>query len=69
MKPKLTKELNKELERLEGEIKKSHFENEKYKKIISENLKKINKSSVINSEQKPIKYTLWMRIMRVLGMN
>jgi hypothetical protein len=69
MKSKLTKKLSKEFERLDNEIKRSDIENEKYKKKISDNLKTINKNIIINSEQKMTNFTLWERIMRVLGMN
>ena len=69
MKSKLTKKLSKEFERLDNEIKRSDIENEKYKKKISDNLKTINKNIIINSVQKMTNFTLWERIMRVLGLN
>jgi hypothetical protein len=69
MKRKLTKDLSKEIDRLSSEIKKNELENEIYKKNISEQLKKLDKNSLINTDKKTVNLTLWERIMKVLGMN
>jgi hypothetical protein len=69
MKRELTKDLSKEIDRLSSEIKKNELENEIYKKNISEQLKKLDKNSLINTDKKTVNLTLWERIMKVLGMN
>ncbi len=63
------KGLKKELKHLEDEIKKSEKLNEQIKKRFSDDIKKMNKSEIINSTFVEKKYTLWERIKRSLGMN
>jgi len=69
MKKNLTKEISREIDKLESESKKIDLQNEVYKKKLSEELKTINKNSVINTNRKVVEYTLWQRIKKVLGMN
>jgi len=69
MKKPLTRDLSKEIDRLSSEIKKNELENEIYKKNISEQLKKLDKNSLINTDKKTVNLTLWQRIMKVLGMS
>jgi len=66
---KQLKGLKKELKHLEDEIKKSEKLNEQIKKRFSDDIKKMNKSEIINSTFVEKKYTLWERIKRSLGMN
>jgi hypothetical protein len=69
MKKKLTRDLSKEVDRLSSEIKRNELENEIYKKNISEQLKRLDKNSLISTDKKTVNLTLWQRIMKVLGMN
>jgi len=69
MKKNLTKEISREIDKLESESKKIDLQNEVYKKKLSEELKTINKNSVINTNRKVVEYTLWQRVKKVLGMN
>jgi hypothetical protein len=66
---KITNELNRELEQLEKEIKKSESENNIYKNKISEEIKNIDKNKVFNTIHVEPRYTLWQRIMKGLGIN
>ena len=63
------KGMKKELRHLEDEIKKSEKLNEQLKKRFSEDIKKMSKGEIINSEFVEKQYTLWERIKRSLGMN
>ena len=63
------KGMRKELKHLEDEIKKSEKLIEQIKKRFSDDIKKMNKSEIINSTFVEKKYTLWERIKRSLGMN
>ena len=58
-----------EVDRLSSEIKRNELENEIYKKNISEQLKRLDKNSLISTDKKTVNLTLWQRIMKVLGMN
>jgi hypothetical protein len=49
--------------------KRNELENEIYKKNISEQLKRLDKNSLISTDKKTVNLTLWQRIMKVLGMN
>ena len=69
MKKNLTKEISREIDKLESESKKLDLQNEVYKKKLSKELKMINKDSIINTNRKVVEYTLWQRIKKVLGMN
>ena len=63
------KGMRKELKHLEDEIKKSEKLIEQIKKRFSDDIKKMNKSEIINSTFVEKKYTPWERIKRSLGMN
>jgi len=71
--PKLNKlnELNQEFSKLENETKKFDSFNDKYKKNISEEIKRLDKNVISNSIHVEVKkkFTLWQRIMMSLGMN
>ena len=69
MKKNLTNDIGIEINKLESENKKIDLQNEVYKKKLSEELKTINKDSIINSNRKVVEYTLWKRIKKVLGMS
>jgi hypothetical protein len=69
MKKNLTNDIGIEINKLESENKKIDLQNEVYKKKLSEELKTINKESIINSNIKVVEYTLWKRIKKVLGMS
>jgi hypothetical protein len=64
-----TKNLKRELDRLEKEFKKSEKENENQKKKLADEIRKLNKNEMFNPKKTEINYTLWQRIMRVLGVN
>jgi acetyl-CoA carboxylase alpha subunit len=61
--------LEKEFNQLNEEIKKGKLESEDYKKELSSELKNLGKEKIKNTEHKIPKYSLWERLMRVLGKN
>lgn len=71
MNPNKLNELNQEYSKLENESKKFDSFNNKYKKNISEEIKKLDKNNISNSIHVEVKkkFTLWQRIMMSLGMN
>jgi len=64
-----TKNLKRELEQLKKEIKKSEQENENHKKKLADEIRLLDKNEIFNPKKNEIKYTLWKRIMRGLGMS
>ena len=65
---KLTPQLEKELNQLNEERKMLMKKAEEYKMDLYSQLKSIDKDAVANTIQKEEKYSLWKRIMMVLGM-
>ncbi len=65
---KLTPQLEKEIRQLNEERERLMKQAEEYKKEIYSQLKSLNKAEVSNTIQKEQKYSLWDRIMMVLGM-
>ena len=66
---KITTRLEKEFNQLNEEIKKGKLESEDYKKELSSELKNLGKEKIKNTEHKIPEYSLWERLMRVLGKN
>lgn len=66
---KITTRLEKEFNQLNEEIKKGKLESEDYKKELSSELKNLGKDKIKNTEHIEPKYSLWERLMRVLGKN
>jgi vacuolar-type H+-ATPase subunit H len=60
--------LEKEILQLNEERERLMKQAEEYKKEIYSQLKSLNKAEVSNTIQKEQKYSLWDRIMMVLGM-
>jgi uncharacterized protein YgiM (DUF1202 family) len=60
-------ELQKQLRILEEEDKLADKLNDKYKKSLSEELKKFKKEDIKNTSNIEIKYGLWYRIKKTLG--
>lgn len=65
---KLTPQLEKELNQLNEERKVLMKKAEEYKMELYSQLKSIDKNEVANTIQKEEKYSIWKRIMMVLGM-
>jgi hypothetical protein len=65
---KLTPKLEKEILQLNEERERLMKQAEEYKKEIYSQLKSLNKAEVSNTIHKEQKYSLWDRIMMVLGM-
>ena len=65
---KLTPKLEKEILQLNEERERLMKQAEENKKEIYSQLKSLNKAEVSNTIQKEQKYSLWDRIMMVLGM-
>lgn len=65
---KLTPQLEKELNQLNEERKVLMKKAEEYKMELYSQLKSIDKNEVANTIQKEEKYSVWKRIMMVLGM-
>ena len=65
---KLTPQLEKELNQLNEERKILMKKAEEYKMDLYSQLKSMDKDAVANTIQKEEKYSLWKRIMMVLGM-
>ena len=65
---KLTPKLEKEILQLNEERERLMKQAEEYKKEIYSQLKSLNKTEVSNTIHKEQKYSLWDRIMMVLGM-
>lgn len=66
---KTAKNLTRELNKLEKEIKKDEKENERYKDSVAKEFKNFDKNKIFNSKPVEKKYTIWERIMKSLGMN
>ena len=64
---KITPRLEKEFNQLNEEIKRGKLENEEYKKEIFSELKNLGKEKIKNTEHIEPKYSLWERLVRVLG--
>lgn len=65
----IMRSLKKGLDQLENEMKKSEQENENQKKKLANEIKNLDKDNIFRPKQTETKYTLWQRIMKVLGMN
>lgn len=65
---KLTPQLEKELNQLNEERKVLMKKAEEYKMELYSQLKSVDKNEVANTIQKEEKYSIWKRIMMVLGM-
>lgn len=63
------KSLQNELKQLEGEIKKLENQNERYKVVLSEEVKKFDKRDIFKTIEIKKRYTIWERLMKVLKMN
>ena len=66
---KITTRLEKEFNQLNEEIKKGKLESEDYKKELSSELKNLGRHKIKNKEHIEPIYSLWERLMRVLGKN
>ena len=64
---KITTRLEKEFNQLNEEIKRGKLETEEYKKEIFSELKNLGKEKIKNTEHIEPKYSLWERLVRVLG--
>lgn len=64
---KITPRLEKEFNQLNEEIKRGKLETEEYKKEIFSELKNLGKEKIKNTEHIEPKYSLWERLVRVLG--
>jgi hypothetical protein len=69
MKRILKKNLSKEIDRLNREEKKLDLQNEIYKKNISEQIKNFSKEDIVIKKNPDVKYSLWQRLIKVLGIN
>jgi vacuolar-type H+-ATPase subunit H len=65
---KLTPKLEKEIQQLNDERERLMKQAEEYKQELYSQLKSLNKSEVRNTIHEEQKYSLWDRIMMVLGM-
>jgi vacuolar-type H+-ATPase subunit H len=65
---KLTPKLEKEIQQLNDERERLMKEAEEYKKELYSQLKSLDKSEVRNTIHEEKKYSLWNRIITVLGM-
>jgi vacuolar-type H+-ATPase subunit H len=65
---KLTPKLEKEIQQLNDERERLMKEAEEYKKELYSQLKSLDKSEVRNTIHEEQKYSLWNRIITVLGM-
>lgn len=61
--------LENELSQLEKEFKKYENQNERYKVVLSEELKKFDKKEIFETKKVKKSFTLWERLMKVLKMN
>lgn len=64
---KMTPQIEKELKQLNEERERLMKEAEEYKKTLYSQLKSVDKTEVSNTIQKEEKYSLWKRILMVLG--
>lgn len=62
-------DLQKQLNMLEDELKISELSNETYKKQISKEIKKYAQKDIKNTPVVEVKYTIWQRILKTLGIN
>ena len=65
---KLTPKLEKEIQQLNDERERLMKEAEEYKKELYSQLKSLDKTEVRNTIHEEQKYSLWNRIITVLGM-
>lgn len=63
------KKLKNELSQLEKEFKKYENQNERYKVVLSEEVKNFNKKEIFQTKKIKKSFTIWERLMRVLKMN
>lgn len=54
---------------LEDEFKKSEVINEMYKKQLSKDIKKFNPKEIKNTPVVEVKYNIWQRVLKTLGIN
>jgi hypothetical protein len=54
---------------LEDEFKKSEVINETYKKQLSKDIKKFNPKEIKNTPVVEVKYNIWQRVLKTLGIN
>ena len=69
MKQKSIANLQKQLNMLEDEFKKSEVINEMYKKQLSKDIKKFNPKEIKNTPVVEVKYNIWQRVLKTLGIN
>jgi hypothetical protein len=69
MKQKSISNLQKQLNMLEDEFKKSEVINEMYKKQLSKDIKKFNPKEIKNTPVVEVKYNIWQRVLKTLGIN
>ena len=62
-------DLQKQLNMLEDELKIGEVSNEIYKKQISKDIKKFTQKDIKNTPVVEVKYTIWQRILKTLGIN
>ena len=63
------KKLKNELSQLEKEFKNYENQNERYKVVLSEEVKNFNKKEIFQTKKIKKSFTIWERLMRVLKMN
>jgi len=69
MKQKSIANLQKQLNMLEDEFKKSEVINETYKKQLSKDIRKFNPKEIKNTPVVEVKYSIWQRVLKTLGIN
>lgn len=69
MKQKSIANLQKQLNMLEDEFKKSEVINETYKRQLSKDIKKFNPKEIKNTPVVEVKYNIWQRVLKTLGIN
>ena len=69
MKQKSISNHQKQLNMLEDEFKKSEVINEMYKKQLSKDIKKFNPKEIKNTPVVEVKYNIWQRVLKTLGIN
>ena len=63
------KKLKNELSQLEKEFKNYENQNERYKVVLSEEVKNFNKKEIFQTKKIKKSFTIWERLMRDLKMN
>jgi len=69
MKQKSIANLQKQLNMLEDEFKKSEVINETYKKQLSKDIREFNPKEIKNTPVVEVKYSIWQRVLKTLGIN